>query len=317
VIPPGTALFEDPPTHGVHRKLLSRMFTPRRVTELEESTRNLCAGIVDGLAGVNEFDFIDDLAKKVPTRVISMLIGIPEEDEERIRDRFGDRAGPKSDWAELLGGEAFGDYIDWRVNHPSDDIMTQLLHAEFEDETGLTRTLTRQELLAYVNVVALAGNETTRMMIGWAAKLLADHPDQRRLLSEDRTLIPNAIEECLRFESPTLSAGRYVARDIEIHGQVVPEGSVMAILISSANRDENHVEDAERFDIRRDPTHHVTFGFGAHFCLGAALARLEVRVVLEEVLKRFPDWEVDLDRAVFRHRGAELRGWESLPVVVS
>jgi cytochrome P450 len=316
-LPPGTVLMEDPPTHTIHRKLLSRMFTPRRIAELEARTRAFCVELLDPLVGRDRWDFIDDLGRRVPTRVISMLVGIPQEDEESVRDRFGAK-GVKNDveWEEWFGGAVFKEYIEWRVDHPADDIMTQLLHLEFEDENGVVRHMTQQELLAYVNIVSAAGNETTRLLIGWTGKLLAEHPDQRRLLVEDPSLIPAAIEECLRFEPPTLGAGRYVAKDVEIHGRVVPAGSALEVLGASANRDERHVVDPDRFDIRRDARQHITFGFGAHFCLGASLARLEARVVLEEVLKRFPDWEVDMSGATFRHGGAELRGWEGLPVVI-
>jgi cytochrome P450 len=316
-IPPGTVLMEDPPTHTIHRKLLSRMFTPRRIAELEQRTRAFCVELLDPLVGQDRWDFIDDLGRRVPTRVISMLVGIPQEDEESVRDRFGAK-GEKHDvdWDEWFGGAVFKEYIEWRVDHPSDDIMTQLLHLEFEDEHGVVRHLTQQELLAYVNIVSAAGNETTRLMIGWAGKLLADHPDQRRLLVEDPSLIPAAVEEALRFEPPTLGAGRYVAHDVEVAGRTIPAGSALAVISASANRDERHIDDPDTFDVRRSARQHLTFGFGAHFCLGASLARLETRVVLEEVLRRFPDWEVDMSGASFRHSGAELRGWEALPVVI-
>ena len=315
-LPPGTVLFEDLPTHPIHRKLLSRMFTPRGIAELETGIRRFCADLLDPLVGSGGFDFVDDLGRKVPTRVISMLVGIPEEDEVAVRDHFGEKGKRTAELEEILTGEVFSEYIDWRVDHPSDDIMTHLLQAEFEDETGVNRTLTREELLAYVNIVAMAGNETTRLLISWIAKLLSDHPDQRHILVENPSLSANAVEECLRFESPTLSAGRYVARDIELYDRTVPEGASMALIVAAANRDENHFDDPERFDVQRDLGHHLTFGFGPHFCLGASLARLEGRLVLEEVLKRFPDWEVDMSRAEFRHSGAELRGWESLPITI-
>ena len=149
--------------------------------------------------------------------------------------------------------------------------MTELLHAEFEDETGTTRRLTREEVLTYVNVVAGAGNETTTRLIGWTGKVLADHPDQRRELVEDRSLIPNAIEELLRYEPPAPHVARYVARDVEHYGQTVPEGSVMMFLVGAANRDDRRFPDGDRFDIHREVGQHLTFGYGIHFCLGAAL----------------------------------------------
>jgi cytochrome P450 len=210
-------------------------------------------------------------------------------------------------------GNAFEEYVEWRATHPSDDLMTELLEAEFEDETGTRRRLTRQELLGYLGLLAGAGNETTTRLIGWTGKVLADHPDQRRELAEDLGLVPNAIEELLRFESPSPVQARYVTRDVEHYGKKVSAGSIMLLLTASANRDERKFPDADRFDIHRDIDHHLAFGYGVHFCLGAALARLEGRVALEEVLKRFPTWEVDWDNAK-QARTSTVRGWERLPV---
>jgi cytochrome P450 len=207
----------------------------------------------------------------------------------------------------------FADYIEWRAEHPSDDLMTELLNVEFEDETGTVRKLTREEILTIVGMLAAAGNETTTKLIGWTGQLLGDHPDQRRALVDDPSLIPNAVEEILRYESPSPIQARYVAQDAEVHGRRVPEGSVMVLLNASANRDERHFEEPDRFDVRRDIGRHLAFGFGIHLCLGAALARLEGRVALDEVLKRFPDWEVDYDAAE-RARTSTVRGWQRLPV---
>jgi cytochrome P450 len=214
----------------------------------------------------------------------------------------------------VLTGDMFGEYIDWRAEHPSDDLMTEMINAEFEDETGTTRRLTRDEILIYVTVIAGAGNETTTRLIGWAGKVLAEHPDQRRQLVEDPSLIPNAIEELLRFEPPAPHVARYVARDVEYYGEAVPKGNVMLFLVGSANRDDRRYPDADRFDIHRTIGQHLTFGFGIHFCLGAALARLEGRIALEEVLKRFPEWDVDYDKAKLAPTST-VRGWETLPVV--
>jgi cytochrome P450 len=314
-IPPGTVIFEDPPTHAIHRALLSRMFTPKRVSALENDIRQLCVKLLDPLIGAGGFDFVADLGSEVPMRVISMLLGIPQSDQATVRDHLLEgRSAYGSDDENLLTGDIFAQYVDWRVEHPSDDIMTQLLYSEFEDETGETRRLTRDELLAYINIVAAAGNETTRVLIGWTGKLLADHPDQRRLLIEDPTLVTNAIEEVLRFEPNTLQNCRYVTRDVEFHGQVVPSGSIMVTLTPSGNRDERHFADPDVFDVRRKIDHHLSFGFGAHYCLGQALARLEGRIALEEVLKRFPEWDLVLNDAKFIYY-ADMRGYELLPVI--
>ena len=191
--------------------------------------------------------------------------------------------------------------------------MTELLQSEFTDETGTVRRLTRGEILTFVNVLATAGNETTNRLIGWTGKVLADHPDQRRELARDRSLIPNAIEEILRFEPPSLQICRYVTRDVEYYGQTVPAGSAMMFVTAAANRDHRvFAPDGDVFDIHRTIGHHVAFGYGIHFCLGAALARLEGRIALDEVLNRFPEWQVDTDNAELD--SSAVRGWATLPV---
>ena len=319
-MPPGVLIFEDPPVHTVHRSLLSRVFTPRRMAALEPQIRDYCARCLDPLAGSDRFDFVRDLGAQMPMRVIGMLLGIPEEDQEAIRDRSDAalRTEPgqpmRYSQARFATGEAFVDYIDWRADHPSDDLMTQLLHAEFEDETGTVRRLTRSEVLTYVNVVAGAGNETTTRLIGWTGKVLADHPDQRRLLVEDPSRIPDAIEEILRFEPPAPHVARYVARDVELYGRTIEAGNVLLLLVGAANRDDRRFVDGDTFDIRREQLPHITFGYGIHYCLGAALARLEGRIALDEVLKRFPEWEIDLDNARLAPTST-VRGWETLPAI--
>ncbi len=317
-IPPGMILWEDPPAHDVHRGLLSRVFTPKKMSAIEPKVREFCARTLDPHVGSGRFDFIHDLGAHMPMRTIGMLLGIPEQDQDAIRERtdsglrLEDGVMPEDVTAMGEFG-VLAEYVEWRAANPSDDLMTELLTAKFEDETGTTRTLTRQEVLTYVGLLAGAGNETTTRLIGWTGKVLAEHPDQRRQLVEDRSLIPNAIEELLRFEAPSPVQARYVTKDVEHHGQAVPAGSAMVLLTASANRDERRFPDADRFDIHRRIDHHLTFGFGIHFCLGAALARLEGRVALQEVLDRFPSWEVDWDNAV-QARTSTVRGWDALPV---
>jgi cytochrome P450 len=318
-IPQGMLIFEDPPIHDVHRKLLSRMFTPRRIGALEPMIRRFCAELLDPLVGSGRFDFVTDLGALMPMKVISMLLGIPEDDQVYIRDRANAQlrteAGKPMKAGLSVGGQ-FAAYIDWRADHPSDDIMTELLNVEFVDETGAKRRLTRDEILVYLNVVAGAGNETTTRLIGWAGKVLAEHPDQRRELARNPQLIPQAIEELLRYEPPAPHAARYVTRDVSLYDQTVPEGSVMILLIGAACRDERQFgPDAVKFDIHRGARQHLTFGVGTHFCLGSALARLEGRVALEEILKRFPEWEVDLTNAKLSPTST-VRGWESMPALV-
>ena len=321
-IPSGVLIFEDPPVHDIHRKLLARMFTPRKIALLETKIREFCAKSLDPVVDTGRFDFVTDLGAQMPMKTISALIGIPEADQQAVRDHVTEQmrteAGQPMKAAEegLVSGDIFADYIDWRAEHPSDDIMTELLNVEFVDETGTTRRLTRDELLVYLNVVAGAGNDTTTRLIGWAGKVLAEHPDQRRQLVEDPTLIPKAVEELVRFEPPAPHVARYVTCDVEYYGRTVPEGSVMMMLIGAANRDHHQFPpEGDVFDINREVHAHLGFSVGAHYCLGSALARLEGRVALEEILKRFPEWEVDLPNAALSPTST-IRGWDTMPAFI-
>jgi cytochrome P450 len=315
--PPGMFIFEDPPQHTMHRGLLSRVFTPKKMLALEPDVREFCARCLDPFVGSDGFDFVEDFAAIVAARVIGMLLGIPERDQMAVRDRQASHSAPGAKDADLshFDGAMFAEYIEWREEHPSDDLMTALLQAEFQDETGTTRRLTRTEILTSVNLLAGAGNDTTAKLIGWSGKLLSDHPEQRKLLVEDPGLIPNAIEEILRYETPGMQNARYAAEDIEFTGGVVPAGSALVCIIASANRDERRFPEPDRFDVRRGPTGIMTFSFGLHFCLGAALARLQGRVALDEVLKRFPEWTVDASREVLRPTSTT-RGYDRLPVML-
>jgi cytochrome P450 len=321
-LPSGVVLFEDPPMHTMHRGLMSRVFTPRKMDALEHEVREFCRRCLDPLVGTDRLDFVTDLGAEMPMRAIGMLLGIPDADQPAIRDRndayLRTKAGKpmRVDVDALVTGEMFAEYIDWRAEHPSDDLMTALLNAELEDETGTVRRLTRAEVLTYTQVIAGAGNETTGRLIGWMGKVLGEHPDQRRELVHDRSLVRNTIEELLRFEPTGPHVARCMAQDAEYHGQTIPEGSAVLLLVGAANRDERRYPDPDRFDIRRDLSQHLTFGYGLHYCLGAALARLEGRVALDEILNRFPDWEIDYD-SVAMAPTSTVRGWQSMPVFIT
>jgi cytochrome P450 len=316
-IPPGMFIWEDPPLHTVYRSVVARVFTPKTMNDLADSIRAYCARCLDPLIGAERINFIADLGAQLPGGVIGMLLGIPDEARDVVRERveasLRTEAGKPMEASQAsYQGEGYEDYLDWRAKNPSDDLMTQLLRADFKDETGTMRKLTRDEILIFVNVIAGAGNETTAKLIGWIGKLLGDHPEQRRQIAADLTLVPAAIEEILRCEPPGPAVARYVARDIEMHGQTVPEGSVMLCMIASANRDPRRFPDGERFNIHRTGSPHITFGRGIHSCLGAALARVEGRIALEEILKRFPDWTVDTEHAALS-ASSTTRGWDTLP----
>ncbi|MDG4664844.1 cytochrome P450 [Mycobacterium sp. 236(2023)] len=321
-VPPGILLFEDPPLHDLHRRLLSRVFTPRRMMAVEDLVREFCASALDPHVGADGFDFVADLGAFMPMRTIGYLLGIPEEGQQQIRDLNdtlitvnAGESGVPEDVSPTVFAQSiamFAEYIEWRATHPSDDLMTELLNAEVEEPDGSKRPLERNEVLAYTAMIAGAGNETTARLIGFMGKLLAEHPEQRHELAADPSLIPGAVEEALRYEPPSPVQARYVARDVELYGHTVSEGSFMLLLNASANRDPSHFADPDRFDIHRKGGH-LSFGQGLHFCLGSALARLEARVAFEEVLKRWTDWDVDYENASMA-RTSSVRGWARMPV---
>jgi len=320
-LPKGVVMWEDPPLHTTHRGILSRVFTPKRMAQLEDQVRAYCIRCLDPLVGSDRFDIITELASMLPMRVIGMLLGIPEQDQVAVRDKtdrdLRTRPGQpmKIVEEEVVTGELFADYIEWRSQHPSDDLMTILLNAQFEDETGETRSLTRQEVLTYTSVLAGAGNETTGRLIGWLAKVLAEHPDQRRLVVEDRSLLQNVIEETLRFEPTGHANARYVTEDTDYYGTTLPAGSSVLLIMASANRDPRRFEDPDTYDILRKDLQHLTFGYGLHFCLGTHLARLEGRVALDELLNRWTEWDVDYS-GIKLASTSTVRGWERLPIIV-
>jgi len=314
-MPPGTLIHDEPPLHTAHRQLLSRVFTPKAMTAIEPQVRAFCSQRLDELRDRDSFDFVREFAQFIPMRVFGMLLGIPDEAQERVRAHVEEGIdGTDQEYGDDFLMDGFYDeFVDYRAEHPGDDLITRLITTEFEDELGVRRTLTRAESLMYLAVIAGAGNHTTNRLIGWLAKVLADNPDARAELRADRALIPNAVEETLRFEPSSTQIARYVTEDVELHGQTVPEGSAMLLLAGSANRDERQFDAPDTYDIHRKVGHHLTFGYGPHFCLGASLARLEGRVALEEMLARLPDWETDLEHARLGNSPG-VRGYASLPI---
>ncbi len=318
--PPGMFIWEDPPLHTAYRNVVSKVFTPRRMNELESQIRDYCVRCLEPLEGGDRIDFIDDLGGKLPGGVIGMLLGIPDSERDHVREMVESRlrteeGKPMDTSSGTYVPNDYEEYIEWRAKNPSDDLMTELLRVEFKDAEGTVRNLTREEILIFVSVLAGAGNETTNRLIGWMGKVLGDHPDQRRELAANPTLIHGALEELLRVEPPGTQVARYVTRDVEVHGQIVPAGSVMQTIVAAANRDETRFPDADSFNIHRKGPTHITFGRGIHACLGAALARVEGRVAMEEVLKRFPDWTVDIDNAKLSS-SSTTRGWDTLPAFI-
>ncbi|MCK9929752.1 cytochrome P450 [Frankia sp. Mgl5] len=319
----GLIIFIDPPTHTELRTLVSRAFTPRRISALEDSIRALCAEMLDPQVGGSGFDYVQDFAAQLPSKVISELIGVDPADREDVRQLI-DQTFHLEEGAGMINDISFGaqirlhtywsEQIELRRRQPRDDMMTALVEAEVKSETG-SRRLTTQEAADFTNLLVSAGTETVARLLGWAGFVLAAHPDQRAEIAADPSLIGNTIEELLRYEAPSPVQGRVLTREVELHGTVLPAKSKVLLLTGSAGRDERKYPDADRFDIHRRFDSHVSFGHGVHFCLGASLARLEGRVALQETLRHFPEWDVDHDRAVRLHTST-VRGYEKLPITL-
>jgi cytochrome P450 len=321
-MPEGLFIFEDAPLHTIHRALVSRLFTPRAIARIEPQVTALFEGAAEALVGATEFDFVQDFATMLPIQVIAMLLGLPERDHRALRDTFHHSQNDATADREhdsfsgmVQAAMWFTEYLDYRAEHPTDDLMTQLLNTEFEDQTGTRRQLRRDELLTFLTLITGAGSDTTVNAIGWAGSLLADHPEQLRMVVADPSLIPNAVEEVLRYEAISYHIARTTTADVELHGQTIPKGAVVVTLPGSGNRDDNNHPNGDTFDITRKPGQMFTFSFGPHFCLGASLARLETRLGIEAMTKRFSSWTVDHGGARLTG-GIDTRGWDRLPVVI-
>lgn len=320
----GLMIFLDPPEHTRLRKLVSRAFTPRRVTALESEIRSLCVQLLEDQRGRERFDYVQDFGARVPATVIAALLGVPAGDREDVRETIDTVFHLDPDTGMInetsinamakLHSYIAGQLAD-RARRPRDDMLSDLLEAEVEMEDGSSRRLTQTEATDFGILLISAGTETVAKLLGWAGLVLADHEGQRRELVEDPSLIPAAVEELLRYEAPSPVQGRWLTTDVELHGQVMPANARILLLTGSAGRDERRFVDPDVFDIHRQANQHVSFGYGIHFCLGAALARLEGRIALEETLKRFPSWSVDRENAVLMHTST-VRGYSRLPILV-
>jgi cytochrome P450 len=320
----GGIIFMDPPEHTMLRALVSRAFTPRRMATLEDDVRELCAGMLDAQVGSGGFDYVADFAAQLPSMVISRLVGVPEADREEQRKNVDGMlhiepgVGMVNETAANSAASLWGylaDLVAERRKDPTDDMVSVLCAAEITDDDGNPRRLTHKEITDFAGLLYGAGTETVMRLLGNAAVLLAEHPDQRADMAADASLNANAVEELLRFEAPSPVQGRWTTREVTLHDTTIPKDAKVLLLTGSAGRDERVFPDPDRFDIRREMKHHVSFGYGIHFCVGAALARLEGRVALEETLKRFPTWDVDLDRTVRQHTST-VRGYANVGIRV-
>jgi len=322
VVDAGLMIFMDPPDHTRMRRLVSKAFTPRRMAMLEDEIRTLCVGFLDPFIGSDGFDFVADFGARVPANVIAALLGVPLADREEVRDNIDHmfHLHPETGMFNDVSANAMGNLHTYvtaqlqdRQRSPQPDMFTDLLEGEIVEENGEKRQLTIDEAAMFAVLLASAGTETVARLIGWAGLVLADNPDQRAELVVDSSLLPNTVEELLRYEAPSPVQGRWTTADVELHGQVIPANSKVLLIDGSAGRDERSFPDADRFDIHRVMDHHLSFGYGVHFCLGAALARLEGRIALEETLRRFPEWSVNIDQAVPLFTST-VRGYTNLPI---
>jgi len=319
----GQIIFMDPPEHTHLRALVSRAFTPRQMAKMETHVRTLCAELLDPLVAVDRFDYVQDFAAQVPSRMISQLVGVPEADREEQRHNIDEMFHLEPDVG-MLNDRALNaqfrlhDYLSGLVERrraePADDLVSILCEAEVVDEDGGPRRLSTLEITNFALLLYGAGTETVMRLLGNAAVLLARHPDQRADLVANPDVIPNAVEELLRYEAPSPVQGRWTTTEVELHGTTIPVDSKVLLLTGSAGRDEREYPDADRFDVRRQMKHHASFGYGIHFCVGAALARLEGKVALEETLARFPNWQVD-PAGVTRQHTSTVRGYSSVAIV--
>jgi cytochrome P450 len=321
-IPFPIMIMMDPPLHDAFRKVVSRAYTPRRIAALEDRIRELCAKYLDPFVGEGGFDFVRDFGMRLPVMVISTLLGFPEEDHDQLRE-WSDVSLHREEGKEGITPEAqevmnltmayYFSQIEQRRRQPRDDMISALVEADLTTPEGEVRKLDDLEVIGMLALISNAGNETVARMLGWASLVLDEYPDARREMADDPSLIAAGVEELLRYEAPSPIQGRYVTRDIELHGTVLPEGAKLALLTGSAGRDERKYPDPDTYDIHRSIDRHVTFGYGAHFCLGAALARMEGNVALAEVLRRFPTWEVDRSAVTYVATNT-VRGPSSAPV---
>jgi cholest-4-en-3-one 26-monooxygenase len=310
----------DDPRHKSQRRFVYKGFTPKALAEKEEHARSIVTSLIDEVAARGECDFVQQLAAPLPMILIAEMLGVRPEDRDTLQ-RWSDAMLSGADGEKNVTEEVMVSHLDFvqyaldvmeaRREEPQADLISTLVHAEIDGEKLSDDAIVSEALLLLVG-----GNETTRNVISGGMEMLIRHPEQRRQLIDDPTLIPIAVEECLRWVTPILNMNRTATRDVELHGQTIREGDEVLLMFASANRDPAVFDAPEEFVATRDPNPHVAFGFGPHFCLGANLARLEVRVMFEEVLRRLPDLRLATDE-VPRTPSSFVRGIMHMPVTFS
>ena len=315
-------IFMDPPRQTRLRRLVSKAFTPARIATLEPLIRGIAVDLLERMVPARGGDFIADFAARLPIEVISTMIGVPPADREQIRQwsdeglsrDADDAAMPR---AALEANARLNQYFyalaTEKRARPQADMISLLAHAGFTDDDGTLQQLSDIELTGFCSLLAAAGSETVTKLLGNAVVLLARHPAQRQRLVDDPGAIPNAVEECLRYWPPSQYQGRTLTRDVTLHGITMPRDARVILLTGAACRDERAFADADRFDIGREVSVQLALGHGAHKCLGAALARLESRVALEELHARIPAYAIDESQCTRVHM-SNVHGFASVPM---
>jgi cytochrome P450 len=309
----------DPPDHTRMRKLISKRFTPRRIAELEQTVRGLAKELAGGLEGRSAFDVVQDYSALLPASVISIMLGIAESDHDSVRkwtddyltrpeDRIDQTVDSREAETRLVTLAAT--YAAQRRAAPNDDILSLLVTMEFDGAP-----LTDADVIGMSLLLISGGHETTSKLIANGVRLFGRHPDQRKAVLEDPELMTAAVEELLRVTSPTQYMTRTTTREITVRDTVIPSGSKVALLFGSANRDPREFSRPDEFDIFRPRSRMLAFGRGAHVCLGAAVARLEARIALQEFLAQVPEYEVDESAITYMHSG-NVQGPTSMPLRV-
>jgi cytochrome P450 len=316
----GLMIWMDPPAHNRYRGLVSKAFTPRRIADLEPRIRAIATGYLDALVGRERFDVVKEFTARLPMDVISSLLGIPDSDRRWVQEgsnamlhRDPGSPLPRPEAIEATGEVLayFDQQIAERRTRPRDDMMTLLTQVEFEDEDGSVSRLSDSDIRQFLMLLATAGNETVTKLLATAYYELWRNPGECALLVREPALTRNAVEELLRFDPPSQYQGRVTTRDVALHDVVIPKGSRVLLINGATGRDERKFRDPDRFDVRREIDVHLGLGYGRHLCLGASLARLESRIAIEELLRRFPIYDVPAD-GVERMHSSNVRGLSGL-----
>ena len=312
----------DPPRHTRLRNIVSKGFTKRRIAALEPELRRIAAVYLDPLVGGTSCDIQREFSVKFPMDVISVLLGIPEKERDGYRESV-DRMLERDPETGLPPQEAIEGMVHsrdlilallkQRRKEPRDDLISLIAHSEYEEPGGAQRRLSDDEVVGFCGLLAAAGAETTAKLIGNCVVYFFQHPEQRRRLCEDPSAIPGAIEEVLRYDAPSQFQGRVVLEDVQVHGVRIPKGARVAFVTGAACRDEREFPDPDSLDIGRRPTRQLYFGYGQHVCLGMSLARLEARIAVEEILTRFPEYDV-VESGLTRTYQAHVRGFANVPI---